>query len=343
MIFNELRKDYLLNRWVVIAVERSRRPTDFKKPKVKSDIQKKCPLCVGNENLTPPAVLLYIKNNNRILKEKDNIEPRKKNWLIRVIPNLFPAFSYSKNIQLNKSKEVNKMAAFGHHEVLVESPNHDDNPGTMKNDQLINLINAYIDRLTALSLKPYVKHVAIFRNYGKEAGASLTHAHSQIIAMPIIPRIIKEEIAFSRNYFNKNKKCIFCKIIEKEKRSKRLIFQNNNFITFCPYASINPLEFWIVPKKHDNTILNLKLEEKKDFIASIKKGLSALKKLVDDPPYNYGFHLSINKETKDYYHWHLEIYPKLSIWAGFEKSTGVYINTISPEKAALELRKHYDF
>ena len=342
MLLNELRKDYLLNRWVVIAIERSRRPSDFKKIKAKSAKEKKCPLCVGNESLTPPAVLLYLKNNNRILKEKDTIEPRKKNWLIRVVPNLFPAFSYSKNIQFNNPQKTNNRTAFGHHEVCVESPNHDDNPATMKNEQLIHLINAYIDRLRVFSFKPHVKHVAIFRNYGKEAGASLTHGHSQIIAMPIIPRIIEEEVAFSRYYFNKNKKCIFCRIIEREKISKRLIFQNNNFITFAPFASVNPLEFWIVPRKHDNTILNLKLEEKEDFVDSIKKGLSSLKKLVNDPPYNFGFHLSINKETKDYYHWHLEIYPKLSIWAGFEKSTGVYINTISPETAALEMRKHYN-
>lgn len=342
MLFNEIRKDYLLNRWVVIAIERSRRPTDFKKPKKISNKQKSCPLCVGNENLTPPAVLLYLKSNNGILKQKDDIQPRKTNWLIRVVPNLFPAFSFSKNKHLRNPQKDKIKVAFGHHEVLVESPIHDDNLAVMKNQQLINLINAYIDRLESLSHKPYVKHVQIFRNYGKEAGASLTHAHSQIIAMPIIPRILKEEITFSRNYFNKNKECVFCKIIEREKMSKRLIFQNNSFITFAPFASVHPLEFWIVPKRHDNTILNLELEEKKDFIDSLKKGLSALRKLVNDPPYNYGFHLSIDKKTKKYYHWHLEIYPKLSVWAGFEKSTGVYINTISPEKASLELRKHYE-
>lgn len=344
MSYNELRKDYLLNRWVVIAVERSRRPTDFiKEKKIKTKKQKPCPLCVGNESLTPPAVLLYLNENNRIKKEIDNKKPRKTNWIIRVVPNLFPAFSNPKNLQNKKvQKEKYDEVALGHHEVLVESPNHDDNIANMKNDQLINLINAYIDRLRDLSTKPYVKHVAIFRNYGKEAGASLTHAHSQIIAMPIVPIIINEEINFSKNYYKKNKECIFCKIIKKEKTNQRLIFQNDNFITFAPYASVHPMEFWIVPKNHDYTILNLSVEEKMDFIESMKKSFSALKKLVNNPPYNYGFHLSINKKTSEYYHWHLEVYPKLSVWAGFEKSTGVYINTISPERAALEMQKYFN-
>jgi UDPglucose--hexose-1-phosphate uridylyltransferase len=341
IVCNEIRKDYLLNRWVVIAIERSRRPTDFIRQKIESKTQKTCPLCAGNEDLTPPAVLLYFNENDKIRKDVDRKEQRRKNWLIRVVPNLFPAFSYpKKNICKEDKNNENFINAIGHHEVLVESPNHSENLASMKYKQMINLLNAYNDRLKDLSSRSYVNHVAIFRNYGREAGASLTHAHSQIIAMPIVPRIIKEEINFSNNFYKKNKKCIFCKIIETEKTGPRLIFQNDSFIVFAPYASINPLEFWIAPKKHDYTILHLKEQEKKCFAEAIKKSLSALKILVNDPPYNYGFHISIDKKTKNYYHWHLEVYPKLSVWAGFEKNTGIYINTVPPENAALELRTH---
>lgn len=340
MVCNEVRKDYLLDRWVIIAIERSRRPTDFIKSKAFSLTEKTCPLCVGNEDLTPPAVLLYLEDKGRILKDADNHKPRKKNWIIRVVPNLYPAFSNPKDCNCSKSKWPSKLIhAIGHHEVLIESPDHNEKLSSINSEQLVNLINAYIDRLIFLASKSYVKHVAIFRNYGKEAGASLSHAHSQIIAMPILPKILENEIETSKNFYAKNKKCVFCDILENEKKGPRLIFQNNGFVVFTPYASIQPLEFWIIPKKHSSTLSTLSTGEKVLFAESIKKIFSALEILVNDPPYNFGLHLSIDKKTEKYYHWHLEVYPKLSIWAGFEKSTGVYINTVPPENAASELRK----
>jgi len=341
MVYNELRKDYLLNRWVVIATERSRRPTDFAKQKAGSAQTSVCPLCVGNEHITPPAVLLYLKQNGEIKKDKDHNGIRSKNWVIRVVPNLYPAFAPPKE-QTDRAhimKSKNFGYAVGHHEVLVESPNHDEDPADAELPQLKHLINAYIDRLRDLSAKPYVQYVSIFRNYGREAGASLSHAHSQIIATPTVPRIIKEEMAASKTFYDQHQKCVFCDIIEKETKSLRLILDNSSFVVFAPYASVHPLEFWILPKKHDVNILNLTHAEIKAFAETLKTSLKALKDLVNDPPYNYGFHLSINRKAENYYHWHLEVYPQLSIWAGFEKNTGIYINTIKPETSAAELRK----
>jgi UDPglucose--hexose-1-phosphate uridylyltransferase len=341
MVYNELRKDYLLNRWVVIATERSRRPTDFAKRKAESVQTSVCPLCVGNEHMTPPAVLLYQKQNGEIKKDKDHNGQRPKNWLIRVIPNLYPAFVPPKEQadQLQVMKSENFGHAVGHHEVLVESPNHDEDPADAELPQLKHLINAYIDRLRELAAKPYVRYVSIFRNYGREAGASLSHAHSQIIATPTVPRIVEEEMAASKIFYDQHQKCVFCDIIEKEMKSPRLILDNSSFVVFAPYASVNPLEFWILPKKHDANILNLTNPEIKAFAETLKTSLKALKDLVNDPPYNYGFHLALNQEAENYYHWHLEVYPKLAIWAGFEKTTGMYINTVTPEASAAELRK----
>ncbi|MEM2081431.1 MAG: DUF4921 family protein [Candidatus Bathyarchaeia archaeon] len=343
MVYNELRKDYLLNRWVVIATERSRRPTDFAKQKTEATQGGVCPLCVGNEHMTPPAVLLYLKQSNgEIKKGKDDDGNRPKNWLIRVIPNLYPAFIPPKEQQKEPPKILeseNFGYAIGHHEVLVESPNHDEDPADAELPQLKHLINAYIDRLRELSAKPYVKYVSIFRNYGKEAGASLSHAHSQIITTATIPRIVEEEMAASKNFYEQHKKCVFCDIIEKEAKSPRLIHENPRFIVFAPYASVHPLEFWILPKKHDINILNLTDAEITAFAETLKISLKALKDVVNDPPYNYGFHLAIDHSAENYYHWHLEVYPKLAIWAGFEKNTGVYINTVKPETTAAALRK----
>jgi UDPglucose--hexose-1-phosphate uridylyltransferase len=228
--------------------------------------------------------------------------------------------------------------AMGHHEVLVESPRHKEDPAEASVEQLSLVINGYIDRLRYLSSKPYVQYVSIFRNHGLEAGASLSHAHSQIIATPFIPKIVEEEILASRRFWSKNKRCIFCEIMEKERRGPRFVLENSRFLVFTPYASVNPMEFWMFPKQHETSLLELTQYEVKTFAQTLKTCLLRLKTLVNDPPYNYGFHMALNKTAHDHYHWHLEVYPRLAIWAGFEKSTGVYINTMTPETAAESLR-----
>jgi UDPglucose--hexose-1-phosphate uridylyltransferase len=341
MSFNEVRKDYLLNRWVVIATERGRRPTDFTKKEREKAKKGVCPLCPGNEHMTPPAVLVYLKSGKGIRKAKDKDGFRHKNWLIRCVPNRYPAFTPPKRKisrrQIMKSSDL--VVAVGHHEVLIESPVHDGHPANAKISQLVHVINAYVDRLRELSSKPYVKYVSIFRNHGLEAGASLSHAHSQIIATPFIPRIVEEELEASRKFWKQNKKCVFCDILEKELDGPRLILENKDYAVFAPWASVHPLEFWIFPKKHETTLLEISRSEVKTFAETLKTCFSGLKKLLNDPPYNFGFHLAINKDAREYYHWHLEVYPKLAIWAGFEKSTGMYINTIAPEVAAESLKK----
>jgi UDPglucose--hexose-1-phosphate uridylyltransferase len=341
MPYNELRKDYLLDRWVVIATERGRRPTDFARQKKESATAGVCPLCPGNEHMTPPAVLVYLKSDGQIVKDRDKNGFRHKNWLIRCIPNLYPAFAPPKRqldqAQIMKSDRFG--LAIGHHEVLVESPRHDETPADAELPQLMHVINGYIDRLRELSAKSYVQYVSIFRNHGLEAGASLSHAHSQIIATPFVPTTVEKEVAASKSFWNKHEKCVFCDIMERESKSPRLVLDNARFMVLAPYASVHPMEFWILPKKHHTNLLSLTQTEKEAFAETLKASLKALKDLVNDPPYNYGFHLSTNKEDENWYHWHLEVYPRLAIWAGFEKSTGMYINTVTPETAAAELRK----
>jgi UDPglucose--hexose-1-phosphate uridylyltransferase len=341
MPHNEVRKDYLLDRWVVIATERGRRPSDFSKKERDQPKLGVCPMCPGNEKMTPPAILLYLKSGEGSRKTKDKGDSRHKNWIIRCVPNLYPAFDPPKdeNDRPKMGKNANLLAAVGHHEVLIESSNHDEHPADARISQLTYVINGYIDRLRNLSAKPYVKYVSIFRNHGLEAGASLSHAHSQIIATPSIPETIAEEMKAAKKSYERKKQCIFCNIIEKESGGPRLILENSKFVAFAPYASVNPMEFWILPKNHDATLLNLGQGEVKTFAQALKACLGGLKRLVNDPPYNYGFHLAIAKDASKYYHWHLEVYPKLAIWAGFEKSTGMYINTMTPETAAESLRK----
>ena len=337
MANNEVRKDYFLNRWVVIAKERKKRPTDFVNNNSNLTNNGVCPLCPGNERVTPPAVLVYRSVDGAIKKEQDTKEFIHKDWVLRVIPNLYPVFdSTKKDEQINENFEA--ITAIGHHEVIVESRCHDEDLSTARPSQLTHVINAYLDRIEELSKKTYVKHVAIFRNYGPESGASLAHPHSQLVTTPLVPSILQEELTASKNYWDKNNECKLCSVLKKEINSSRFIWKNQSFAVFAPWASINPFEFWVVPKRHSSNMLSMSNCEVTDLAETMRVCFGGLRALLNDPSYNFGVHTVLTEQAKDYYHWHLEVYPRLGKWGGFEKSTGMLINSVSPEYAASELR-----
>lgn len=337
---NEMRRDYLIDRWTVIATRRKKRPTDFKRTAEEKKQVGTCALEPGNEHMTPPAVLVYLLTNGGIKKDRDLNGFRHKNWLVRCVPNLYPAFAPPQRGEwLGLEKGVfSQASATGHHEVLIESPNHDEHPGVARVDQLVHVINAYVDRLRELSSKPYVRYVSIFRNHGLEAGASLSHAHTQLIATPMMPTMIKEELEASKQFFKKNETCAFCEIIEREQQGPRFIGENRHFVVFAPWASVHPFEFWVFPRRHQCCMLDLSHSEVESLATTMRVCLGGLRTLLNDPPYNFGFH-QITAGAQDHYHWHLEVYPKLSVWAGFEKSTGMFINVVSPEDAAKHLKE----
>jgi len=336
---NEMRKDYLLDRWTVIATQRKKRPTDFAKaPQTRQEGA--CALDPGNEHMTPPAVLVYLLTEKGIRKDRDLDGFRHKNWLVRVVPNLYPAFTPPEKGEWTGLEKgvLTRASATGHHEVLIESPEHDEHPGVARISQLIYVVEAYIDRLRELRSKPYIGYVSIFRNHGLEAGASLSHAHTQLIAMPVVPKTVREELEASRVIFKKNGVCAFCEIIEKEEKSPRFVWGNSHFVVFTPWASVNPFEFWVFPRRHHCCLLDLSRIEVTTLAETMRVCFGGLRSLLNDPPYNFGFH-QVTAGASDYYHWHLEVYPRLSIWAGFEKSTGMFINVVSPEDAAKHLRE----
>jgi UDPglucose--hexose-1-phosphate uridylyltransferase len=338
---NEMRKDYLLDRWVVIATERKKRPTDFAKPR-ETTKPATCPFEPGNEDKTPAAELVYLRSRNGgIKKVRDTGSFRHKNWLIRCFPNLFPAFmppdDGAKRVRVKENPFL--FDAVGAHEVIVESPRHDEHPGVARLEQLAFVVDAYLDRLKALSALPYVRYVSIFRNHGVDAGASLSHAHSQVIATPFVPLTLREELKASKRFWQSNHKCAFCDILKREKKSPRFIWENDGFSVFAPWASVNPLEFWVLPRAHQASFLEMKRKQREDLAKTLRVCLGGLNSLLNDPSYNYGFHIAPSAEADEFYHWHIEVYPKLAIWAGFEKSTGIYINTVPPEDAAASLRE----
>jgi len=336
---NEIRKDYLLDRWVIIAGERAKRPTDFRAKTSADETEtktKNCPFCPGNEKMTPPAVLLYLPNNNGIRKDTDHNGERRKDWLVRCIPNLYPALTSRRPVALTSNETFKRIDGVGVHEVIIESPRHTEHPNEAPLEQIELMIQAYVDRLKSLSQWNYV---SIFRNHRKEAGASLSHAHSQIIATPMLPKTISDELVAVKAKYQRTGVCPYCKIIESERNGPRHIFENKSFIAFTPWASVYPFEFWLFPTRHQHTLLQLQNGEKKDLANALRTCLNSLAKILNDPPYCYGFHIAPTGEDHEYFHWHLEVYPKLTIQAGFEISTGMFINVTPPEIAAENLRR----
>jgi len=336
-VLNEIRKDYLLDRWVIIASERAKRPTDFL-TKVSEKIETKtenCPFCPGNEKMTPPAFLLYLPDSGGIRRDKDHDGERRRDWLVRCIPNLYPALTSRRLVALSSNETFERVDGVGVHEVIIESPHHDEHLDRAPLGQVELVVQAYLDRLESLDKWEYV---SIFRNHRKEAGASLSHAHSQIIATPMIPKTISDELIAVERKYQQTGVCPYCEIIELERNGPRHIYENQNFIAFAPWASVYPFELWLLPKRHNQTLLRLQDHEKKDFAKALKACLSGLAEILSNPPYCYGFHIAPTKEKHEHFHWHLEVYPKLTIHAGFEISSGMFINVAPPEMAAESLR-----
>lgn len=316
---------------MIIATERSRRPSDFA-PEERISTGGFCPLCEGNEDRTPPEVLAFRENGT---------PPNSPGWLLRVVPNKFPALRIEGELDREGEGIYDKMNGIGAHEVVVETPHHHETLATLPLKAVERVLWAYRERIVDLRRDDRLRYVMVFKNYGSAAGASLEHAHSQIIALPIIPTRVREEIEGTKNYFQYKDRCVFCDIIRQELRQRsRVIIENSRFVTLAPFASRFPFETWILPKTHQPSYELMESSFYGQAAEILSETLRKLKQVLDDPPYNYIIHTSSSSEQdQDYYHWHIEIMPKLTKVAGFEWGTGFYINPTPPEEAAEYLRE----
>lgn len=326
MSSSELRQDIATGAWVVIATGRAKRPDDFKnkkKPEI-SDDPKDCPFC----NLS--------KQENPVLLYKDP----KGDWTVASVPNKFPAFDFSKKLDRRTEGPFSVVNGTGFHEVII-TRGHDVSFAQMSKEQVVEVINAYQERYLNLMNKRFVDYISIFHNHGAEAGASIQHPHSQLIAMPVVDPDVWRSIKGSAEYFHKNKKCVHCVMIDWEKDDKkRIIYENDDFIAFCPFVSRVAFEVRIFPKFHSPYFERIDDETKTHLAEILKACLAKIHKGLNNPPLNFFLHTA-PCDSKDYphYHWHFEILPKTAIWAGFELGTGIEISTIEPERAAEFLRK----
>lgn len=328
----DLRKDPIVGRWVIISSERKSRPTDFKKEEEKTEKSSFCPFCYGNEASTPPEIMAYRDKNNT----------NGTDWRVRVVPNRFPALQIEGGLEKVGEGIYDRMSGFGAHEVIIETPNHDDKLSTMSIKALEEMFWAYRDRLIDLKKDTRIKYALIFKNYGKSAGASLAHPHSQLIALPIVPKAVVEEITGSKEHYNFKERCIFCDIIRQELSDKsRIISENEEFLAICPYASRFPFEIWVLPKKHISHFEESGNHTVMTNLAGVFSDVfKRLDKALNYPSYNFFMHNStFETRTNEYYHWHFELMPRLTHVAGFERGTGFYINSTPPEEAALFLRE----
>lgn len=327
----ELRKDPIVGRWVIISTERGKRPSSF------SSVSKKttatmCPFCPGHEDSTPPEVLAY---------RAPYSEPNQPGWRLRVISNKYPALIVEGSLNREPKGIYDKMHGIGAHEVIIETNDHDRDMVDMTDEQVRDVFWAYRERMMDLERDMRLKYILIFKNHGEAAGASLEHAHSQLIATPIIPKRVAEEIAGAKRYFEFKERCIFCDIIRQEIQEKeRIVSDYDAFISVQPFAPRFPFETWIIPKMHQSSYLELSDSEFIVLARAFKDTLNRLKIALNDPPYNYILHTRpVSKEHQEYFHWHFEIIPKLTKVAGFEWGSGFYINPTTPEEAASYLRE----
>ncbi len=327
----ELRKDPIIGRWVIISTERGRRPSEFLSEEVKAK-DGFCPLCEGNEDKTPPEVFAIRENCS---------PPNSPGWTLRVVPNKFPALRVEGTLNREGEGLYDKMNGVGAHEVIIETPKHDETLSTLPIDKVIKVLTAYRERMLDLFRDPRVRHVLVFKNHGAAAGASLEHSHSQIIALPVVPKRVSEELDGARAYYQYKDRCVFCDIIHQEMKHKaRIIEENRVAIALAPFASRFPFEIWILPKDHSAYFHHAQEAQFEDLALMLSDALRRIDSTLPGSPYNFMLHAApSNGKDEEFYHWHIEIIPKLTNVAGFEWGTGFYINPTPPEEAAKYLRE----
>lgn len=334
----ELRKDPITHRWVIIATERGKRPMDFT-PAPPDPEGAGCPFCPGQESKTPPEIYAF---------RDPHSGQNKPGWNVRVVPNKFPALRIEGDLGKEGSGIFDKMNGIGAHEVIIESPDH-----TMTLDQhpiehIGRVIETWKLRMMDLLRDSRFRYILIFKNHGRTAGASLSHPHSQLIATPVTPSVVKTELAGAKEYFDYKDRSVFEDTLRQElKEGERLVYENAGFVSYCPFASRFPFEICIQPRKSAADFHTITPNEILSLADCLKVTLSKLGKALNNPHYNYIIHTAPSRYPRRGYWdtidqdfcWHIEIMPRLTQVAGFEWGSGFYINPTIPEEAAKYLRE----
>ena len=337
----ELRKDPVIDRWVIIAAERSRRPNDFasegETPSSSFD-----PFGPGNESKTPPELMQ--------IGRPEGAPPNSEGWRVRVVPNKFPALTTEGELDRQGLGMFDKMNGVGAHEVVIEHPNLEWNFAEATEQEARDILDAYVARVLELRTDARLMHTLIFRNHGVVAGASLAHPHSQIISTPIVPAQTKEVLDAAHNYYLQKERCVFCDLLRQETSMRdRIVEENEHFVVLSPYAARFPFELQIYPRRHSHDFTTMTADELHSLSLLLPRSLKRIKETLGNPAYNLLIQTAphtTKRVISDYhstmehsFHWYIAILPRLTKVAGFEWGTGFYINPISPEDASSYLRE----
>lgn len=337
----ELRHDPIQKRWVIIAAERGARPLHYQ-GEMRFPRNPICPFCEGMESSTPGEIFA-IGPEGRV--------PDSGDWTLRVVPNKYPALRVEGSPDRRGVGYYDAMNAIGAHEVLIETPRHMQHMAEMSGEQMERIFFAYQHRLQDLKKDPRFKYILIFKNYGADAGATIAHPHTQIIATPVTPLTVSDELTSAREHYQLKERCLFCDLLAQDmEKGERIVWLSDHFVALCPYASRFPYEVMILPRKHAHDFALEAPEIVRDLSHVMHVVLKKLRKALGDPPFNFLFHTAPNTAHKGRrprywdtieldWHWHVEVLPRLSQPAGFEWGTGFYINSVAPELAAEQLRK----
>jgi UDPglucose--hexose-1-phosphate uridylyltransferase len=328
---SELRKDPVVGRWVIVSTERGRRPSDFGPEPVRPRLTT-CVFCEGHEDKTPPEILA-----SRPVDSPSNAP----GWSYRVVANKFPALRVEGDLSPSGEGPFDRMNGIGAHEVIIETPEHGASLATLSPDHVTDVLVAFRERMLDLKKDGRFQYILVFKNHGEAAGASLEHPHSQLIATPIVPIMVSEELVGAQTYFDLKERCVWCDVIREERRGqRRLILEDGGFVALAPFAPRFPYETWILPVRHRSEFEESGLEELRGLAGLLGAFLRRMNAALNQPAFNFMLHSApLYQPALDHFHWHLEIVPRLSRVAGFEWGSGFFINPVPPEDAAETLRE----
>ncbi len=325
----QFRQDFITKEWVIVSAERAKRPDQFQHERAcrtdRPAHDANCPFCPGNEDKTPPSV--YQQGDGA-------------NWRIRVVPNKFAAVNPALSPKRQRDGVFLSAEGFGVAEVIIENPAHNTCLSLMPPEGVKGVLETYKQRYTALSGNEDIDLVTIFRNHGPAAGTSLEHPHSQVIATPIVPPLVRVLMQQALIYHDTYGECPYCVMMNEEiKRGERIVADGKHFLVFCPYASQSPFQMRIMPKRHHSRFDKINDEEMAELAHMLQTALKKLYIGLNDPDYNLVLHSSPTSDGELHYdHWRMMIIPRITTAAGFELGSGIFINTMPPENAASFLR-----
>ena len=327
----ELRKDPITGRWVIIATGRAKRPSDFTRVSVPPPSGGICPFCRGNEQKTPPEVLAYRANG----------AANTSDWTLRVVPSKFPALGIEGDLNRQGEGMFDKMNGIGAHEVVIETPDHEASMADLDERQIKDVLWALRTRVIDLRQDGRFRYAVVFKNHGEAAGATLEHSHSQLIALPVIPKRVREELDGAKAYFEFKERCIFCDIVQQELQTgARVVIETDRFVVVQPYAPRFPFETWILPRGHESHFERSDGSSMENLAWVLRSTLRKIDRALERPAYNFIIHTApLQEGPMAHYHWHIEIMPKLTRVAGFEWATGFHLNPTPPEESAKFLRE----